>query len=163
MLDSNRLPSPEVTIGTFGDWAGVTAELNRLPATLKSSALYGQRKAAEKLLKIVKGHIDNQDLNWAPLIRPDLSNDPRILVDNETYRNNIKTWQVGGQRFVGVKRDVINTRGQFVWMVAALHEFKSYNGGPFRGLWTPSVEEMGGAAGVRDIIGKVIFNKISKV
>lgn len=156
-------PVPNIILTPIGDWAGVESRLRRLPVDLKSSAAWGQRKAAEKLVKIVKGHIDNQDLGWAPLKNPESSGDPRVLVDYGTYRDNIKTWQKNNTRYVGVKKDVINHRGERVWMVAALHEFKSYHGGPYRALWTPSVKEMGEAKGVANIIEAAIAKKILRI
>lgn len=160
MLNKNSLSHPNILIEPIGDWAGVKRKLNRLPYALKAASLWGQRKAGEKLVKIVKGHIDKQDLGWTPLKDPGRSNDPRVLVDQGTYRDNIKTWQKNYTRYVGVKKGVVNTRGEQVWLIASLHEFKSYNGGPYRALWEPSIEEMGGAKGVANIISKAIENKI---
>lgn len=154
---------PEIFFEKIGDWAKVEKTLAALPLAIKASADWGQRKVAEKLVKIVKGHIDNQDLGWAPLIHPQLSGDPRILVDYETYRNNIKTWQKGGSRYVGVKKDVRNRKGIETWYYAAIHEYKSYHGGPYRALWGPSIKEIGGAQGVRKTIEEAIGKKITQL
>lgn len=154
-------PIPAIVVEPFGNWQEVEARIAGLPRAIKASAVWGQRKAAEKLVKIVKGHIDNQDLGWTPLKRPELSGDPRILVDYGTYRDNIKTWQKNYTRYVGVKKDVINHRGERVWMVAALHEFMSYHGGPYRPLWGPSVEELGGSKGIAGIIEQAISRKLN--
>lgn len=154
---------PPILIETFGDWAGVELKLSNLADDIKASAMWGQRKAAEKLVKIVKGHIDNQDLGWTPLVNPQNSGDPRILVDYSTYRDNIKTWQKNYSRYVGVKKDVLNNRGEKVWMVAAIHEYKSYTGGPQRALWGPSTEELGGPTGITKIIHTAIRNKLMQL
>lgn len=153
------IPVPEISFTTIGDWAGVQRQFQELPQKLKASSMWGQRKAAEKLVKILKGHIDNQDLGWTPLAFPERSGDPRVLVDYQTYRNNIKTWQKGGERYIGVKKDVVSKNGNRTWQIAAVHEYKSYNGGPYRALWGPSVKELGGAMGVRDIIQNAIMLK----
>lgn len=162
-MNSLKFPAPEILVTSFGNWAGVEDTLQKLPTILKTSALWGQRKASERLVKILKGHIDNQDLGWEELVNPESSGDPRILVDYGTYRDNIKTWQKNNVRYVGVKKDVINHGGERVWMIAALHEFKSFNGGPYRALWEPSLKELGGPRGVTKIIEGVIANKIRKL
>ena len=45
-----------------GNWNGVEAALMALPHELRKSAMWGQRRAAERFVKIVKGHIRNDDL-----------------------------------------------------------------------------------------------------
>jgi hypothetical protein len=155
-----RVPIPTIQIKKVGDWGKAEYKLSALPLALRTSALWAQRKIAEKLVKIVKGHIDAQDLGWDPKANPDLSNDPRVLVDQGLYRNNISTWQEGYQRYIGVKKHITNTQGVPVYRYAALHEFLSYNGGPYRALWGPSIEELGGTSGMSSEMSRVINNKM---
>lgn len=160
MRNLSRLPNLGISVEAIGDWAGVQTFLDNLPRYLDSSAKWGQRKAAERLVKIVKGHMDAQDLGWEASTTA--SGDPRTLFDSGLYRQSIKTWQVSGTRLIGVKKDIYNRQGLPVWQYAALHEWKSFNGGPYRALWTPSVQEMGGPAGFKKIIETAIQNKIRR-
>jgi hypothetical protein len=148
-----------ITFTTFGDWAGAVIGLNALPSMIRSSGSYGQRKAAEKLVKIVKGHLNNQDLGWVKLNSKTESGDPRILVDTELYYRSIKAWKQGQNYYAGVPSTARYPKGNRVSHVATIHEF-GY-GVPERPLWRPSIEEMGGAEGIRRIIGTVIFNKVA--
>jgi len=142
-----------------GNWTKVTASLAALPTVLQSAAIWGQRKAAEKLVKIVKGHINNQDLNWPQPNNKSNSGDPRILVDSEAYLNSIKAWKKGDTYYAGIPSTARNAKGIRIADYAILHEF-GYDDMPERALWRPSVEELGGGQGIAAIIGAAIYNKI---
>lgn len=146
-----------ITFTPVGDWTGVVIGLRALPGLVKSGGVWGQRKAAEKLVKIVKGHIDNQDLGWIPSMG---GGDPRTLVDTELYRNSIKAWKSGDSYYAGVPTNLYYPNGNQVSTVAAEHEF-GLGKNIERPLWRPSVDELGGAEGVKKIIGKAIFNRIA--
>jgi len=125
----------------LGPWAWANMSLKMLGPELYASALWGQRKAAERYIKIVKGHIDNQDLGWVPLDRATNSGDDRILVDTEAYRNSIKAYRKGGVYHAGVKRGATNSRGISINDYATAHEHGW--GVPRRPLWNLHLERWG--------------------
>lgn len=152
-----------VTTKLEGNWLGLSRDLALLPPALKSSALWGQRKWGEKLVRILRGHLINQDLGWKEKKANHKAGDDRTLIDTETYLNSIKTWQKDFVRYVGVDRSAREPNGVSTEMVAAIHEYKSYNGGPYRALWSPSIEELGGVGAVREFVYLAILNKVAKM
>jgi hypothetical protein len=164
---SGKARAVQIKFEKIGNWDTTVAKLVKLDKNLKSSLQWGERKVGEKLVNIVKNHLRNQDLGWDGLATSTLwkkKGDARVLIDTETYLNSIKTWQSNGTRFIGVPKDITNPEnGEEVWRIAQIHEFKSYHGGPFRALWGPSMEEIGGNKGVRDIIFDVLYKKMKKL
>lgn len=159
--------SIRVEFKKIGDWKKVQRHIDKLNLNLSSSITWGERKVGERLVKIVKGHLRNQDLSWDPLSTETVwkkKGDARILIWTNAYLDGIKTWQESGKRFIGVKKGTTHPiTGEEVSKIAQIHEFKSYNGGPFRALWGPSLEEIGGTAGVRRIILEVIYKKLKNL
>lgn len=151
-----------IEFNLIGQWAGVADALDMLPAEIQSSAVWGQRKVAERLIRIVKGHINDQDLGWEPLDPKTNSGDPRILVDYEDYYSAIKAWKDLGTYYAGVPRTAKNRRGISIAFYAQLHEYGTSRM-PARPLWEPSFQEMGGNAGVNAIVATAIYNKIKKL
>ncbi len=151
----------------FGEWGLTEKKLRKLDSVIKASLNYGEKKAAEMLLKVVKGHLTNQDLPWQPLADSTIwkkKGDARILIFTETYLNNIKTWKNGGTRYIGVKKGVTHPKtGEEISDIANIHEWLSYNGGPFRALWGPSLKEVGNGIGVKNIIAEVLFKKLNSL
>lgn len=150
----------------FGNWNEVSNVLSNLPKELESSALWGQRKAGEELVRIVKKHLAIQDLNWTPLAPSTIKRKghSKILIDTYAYYSAIETWQKNKQRYVGVKNNKVNSKGKRIANIAAIHEIRSYKEGkPYRALWGPSVNEMGGGKGIARIIEEAIFNKVKKL
>jgi hypothetical protein len=154
---------PYIRFKFFGDWVGYTNKIRNLSPDLYASMLYGQRKAATRLAAVVVGHLKNQDIpGWEPKMNPSASGDTRTLIDTGTYLNNIRAWRDNFSYYVGVKRGIKSSSGVEVARYAMIHEAKSYTtGGPYRPLWGPSVEEMGGAEGMRDIVKAVIIKKLA--
>lgn len=148
-----------MTLIPIGDWAGVTAALYALPKVLRSSADWGNRKAAEKLVKIAKAHIDNQDLGWPGLSSSTNSGDPRILVDSEDMRNSIKAWRQNYKYYAGIPMTAYNSRGIRIADYAIMHEF-GFGNMPQRALWGPSLKDLGGREGIKKIVSDAIYNKI---
>jgi hypothetical protein len=142
-----------------GDWYGVGVALNQLPSLVRSSAVWGQRKAMELLVKTVKKHINNQDLNWEPRSARTNSNDPRILVDDGYYYGAIKVWKQGDTYIGGVKSNAVDNKGNRISDYAIMNEV-GWEKLPARPLWAPSFEEMGGFKGFKSIVTKSIFNKV---
>ena len=161
-LGQYKSGSSPITFKKFGKWQQATIGLKTLGPELRASAMWGQRKAAEKYIKIVKGHIDNQDLGWVQLDGDTNSGDPRILVDTEAYRSAIKAWRSGYKYHAGVPKGAVNWRGVSIVDYATLHEH-GWGDMPKRPLWEPSYVEMGGKAGIKAIMTAAIYAKMSKL
>ena len=149
-----------LVITKIGNWVAAETKLAAIGGLVMSSAVYGQRNAAEKLVAIVRGHIDHQDLGWPAVLQD--SGDPRILVDSELYRNSIKAWKSGTVYYAGVPTSVKYPKGNRVSDVAIMHEFGT-NRMVERPLWGPSIKELGGSKGVRKIVAGAIASKIVKL
>lgn len=157
---------PYIRISTIGDWRREMRKMRMLAPDIHRAALRGQERAAKKLVKIVKDHLTNQDLQWTSLSKSTLrkkGGDTRMLLSSETYFNNIKAFRKGYVYYAGVKRGVTEPNGIETARVAAIHEFRSLavKGSPRRPLWTPSIAEMGGAKGIRNIVVKAIARKLA--
>lgn len=143
----------------IGNWEIVGRALKKLPQTLNSAGVWGQRKAAERLVSIVKGHINNQDLGWAPRSARSTSGDARILVDDGDYYSSIKAWKSGNSYFAGVPKNAVNEKGVPIIEYALTHEH-GFRNTPSRPLWGPSFDEIGGKKGVESIVKSAIRNKL---
>lgn len=152
----------EIEITLFGDWQRIQTALSNLPRTVMSSAAWGQRNAAEKLVRIVKDHINHQDLGWPARVDTTNSNDPRILVDYGDYYGAIKAYSDKGIYYAGVKRDAFNRAGTRISDYAVVHEY-GWGSIPRRALWGPSFKEMGGDRGIKETVMKAIHAKIKKL
>ncbi len=148
-----------IDIKFIGDWKITSRALRNLPQMVQSAGTWGQRKAAEKLVSIVKGHINNQDLGWAPRSVLSNSGDSRILVDDGDYYASIKAWKSGGNYFAGVPKNSVNEKGIPIIEYALTHEH-GFKGIPARPLWGPSFDEIGGKKGIQGIIKLAISNKL---
>lgn len=146
----------------FGNWLIAGRVLQKLPGILKSSGVYGQRRAAELLVKIAKAHINNQNLGWAPRSDRSVAGDARILVNSESYYGAIKAWKSGDEYYAGVPKDAFNAKGISIVQYALAHEY-GFGNMPQRPLWEPSFKELGGRKGMGGIIKKAIQNKIIKL
>ena len=153
-----------ITFELFGNWQREIFKTSVLGIDIKMAARAGQRMAAEKLMRLVKRHLRNQDLKPWDQLTPQYAKRKRanadlVLIHEEHYYNNIKAWQKGWVWYVGVKRGVTNENGIEVARIAAIHEDKALTqGGPQRALWGPSIDEMGGTRGIR----KMIIQRIAK-
>jgi sulfur relay (sulfurtransferase) DsrC/TusE family protein len=140
-----------ITTQLEGDWQGATNELGTLDSKMRKAIQAAQRSQGQKLMRIVRNHILNQDLNWPDLAYPEKSGDPRILIDTEAYLNAITEWQENLIHYIGVKQDATNGRGEKISFYAYLLEYgwisRGGNSVPPRPLWQPSINEMGGPEG----------------
>lgn len=148
-----------IEIKLEGDWRKTRRFLSVLPFTLKSAARAGEKAAAEKLVAIVKSHIRKQDLAWEP--NADSKSGDMILVDTGLYLRSIKSWRSTNGYMAGVPKTVYNPDGIRVSDYAIYNEF-GFGRGPARPLWDPSLREMGGNKGVRDIVLKTIALQVAK-
>ena len=134
-----------------GNWVAVSRSFKQLPKLLQSSGVYGQRRAAEQIVKIVKAHINNQDLGWAPRTERSVAGDPRILVNTEAYYGAIKAWKKGDEYYAGVPKDSHNAQGTSIVQYALAHEY-GLGDMPQRPLWEPSFKEIGVKRGLKRLL-----------
>jgi hypothetical protein len=150
----------------IGDWRAVEQAFSELGPNIKRASRRGQNKAADTLLKIVLGHLDRQDLPWVPLKPQTMLNkgNDLILLDTYKYRFNIKKWTDNdGKVLVGVKKGVVYKKKNKtieVSKVAAMHEF-GFGRVPKRPLWEPSLRELGGPEGIRNIVAQTLAKAIN--
>lgn len=144
-----------------GNWELTAHMLRSLPRGVRNSALWGQRKWAQRLLRVVKGHLLNQDLNWPSASPSSQSRDKRLLIDSGTYLRSITLWQKAYSIHVGVRRGVYEPNGEEVAFIATLHEVGA-KGVPQRELWGPSFEELGGREGIRQEVRRNIARRLVK-
>lgn len=145
-----------------GNWEVAGRILRQLPTTIKSAGVYGQRRAAERLVKIVRDHINNQDLGWAPRSSKSVEGDSRVLVSSGDYYGSIRAWKNGDSYFAGVPKNSYNSKGIAIIEYALAHEY-GFGSMPERPLWEPSYRDIGGKAGVQAIIKLAIKNKLDRL
>lgn len=143
----------------FGRWDLISDGFSGLDARVKSSAVWGQRKGAELIVKVAKAHINNQDLGWVPRSSTTESGDGRILVDTEAYYGAIKAWKEGSTYHAGVPTSATNGKGTPIYIYAIAHEY-GLGRVPARPLWRPTLKEVGGKKGVKGIVKTAIAKKV---
>lgn len=160
-----------LTAQKLGNWDAAIEFFDKLGYNVKDTALTAQRKETTELKKKVVGHILAQDLPWAPLSpntkkRKQPYNRNKVYIDTETYLNSVTTWTEGNHSYVGIKKGTTyknrKDRSVTVDQVAMWMEYGTKNT-PARPLWAPSINEMGGAGGMRDRIAKAIYNRLKRV
>lgn len=131
---------------------------------IRKAYLRSQSSIADKLLRIVRRHLVNQDLSWEPLSLGtiDKKRHDLILIDTETYLNSIDRFQSGYNIFVGVKKGIMEPKtGMEVSRIAALHEFGTELI-PARPLWEPSINELGGKSGIKEQFLNDLASRLTK-
>ena len=146
----------------IGNWDVSMKKLKGLNEDMFKASLAGQRRAARKYKRTVKNHLIKQDLPWEPL-QPKTIEDKghdKILIDTRLYLQSITEFRKQYVYYVGIKSGTRYENGKDVARIARIHEVKSYRGGPYRALWNPSYEELGGAEGMKLIVQKTIEEKM---
>lgn len=159
----NSQGGPKIQIKLFGQWEETIRILSKLSPEIKQSSIKAQLKLCRDVAKRIKAHLVNQDLNWPPLSSKYLEQklkkggDPRTLINNSDYYNAISVWRIGNQNLVmvGVKSGLYsrNLKGRNkidIARIAAIHEFSRGKRIPRRELWNPTIQEMGGASGIKE-------------
>lgn len=160
---SGGLGTPRIEIKLLGDWEKTIRILQNLSPKIKKSSVQAQLKVCRLIQKKVKAHIRNQDLGWKALNPSYAERKERLglsfktLMAYGTYYNSIDVWRKNGQPivFVGVKKGIYTQtlsgkKSKIeVAVIAAIHEFASGGKIPKRALWNPTIQEMGGAKGIK--------------
>lgn len=144
-----------------GNWSGVELALAGLPAALKSSAMWGQRKTAEKFAKMVKDNIKNGKVEGPP--KKYNSSDSRSLINDEHYVSSIKAWRQNGVYYAGVKKGVVTqaksgSKPLEVATLAIIHE-QGLGKMPARPVWGPTWAEFGGNKQASKYVTQAILKK----
>jgi len=160
-----------LVVKKVGNWDSTINAIGKLGPTLKEEAKKSQRRLANSMKEAIIGHIYAQDLKWAPL-RPNTlkrkqnKNRYMIYLDTETYVNAIvvlsspKGISVGirkGQPYKGRKDRSITVDQVAMWMEFGTSRMEA------RPLWQPTIEEFGGAKGLRDKIAKDIYERAKRL
>lgn len=149
---------PRITIEPMGNWDAVIGMLNTLGPKVRRASMRAQLKVAKEIVKRVKRHLREQDLNWPPLAPTTVQerekhgiNSSRILYARGTYYNAIQAWSSDSRKmvFAGVKKGTMavsyggERRRMDVGQIAAIHEFSRGRKVPRRPLWNPTLKELG--------------------
>lgn len=155
--------SPRINFRLFGQWDQTMNIIKRLEPEIKQSSIKAQLKVAKVISALVRRHLRDQDLGWQVLSykyaakKAEMGLSDNTLMAYQTYYKNIKVWRSGNRHLVniGVKRGIYTTElsgkksKMDVATIAAIHEFSSGRKIPKRPLWNPSIEEIGGADGIK--------------
>lgn len=170
---SNRTDYPIIQIKPVGQWAETIKTIGRLDPAIKAASIAAQFKVANLICKKVKAHLRNQDLGWAPLSdsyydeKEHEGLSTKTLMAHGNYYNAIEVWHPGNQHmvYVGVRRGKFtrNLKGKRskleIAQIAAIHEFSSGRKIPRRPLWNPSIHELGGAKGIKQLyMGSFLYH-----
>lgn len=133
-----------------GDWDKVGLLLANLAKEMEIARQLSLQRWGLKAEQIATKHISSQDLGWKPLdpkyladkVRKGLSEN--ILVATSDYFQAIQSWvdKKTATAYAGVKKQVLNSEGEVIADIAAVHEFGSKSGKiPARPLWQPTFKE----------------------
>lgn len=142
----------------IGPWSTVIRNIGELPRDIKTVYALSQLKILTRLVNIVKKHIFSDDLELIPKEKP--NNDPRPLIDTQSYVSAIRVWRDNYRGYAGVKRGVYEAKSgieisRLGWMLE-----KGTDKMPARPHWEPSITEMGGESGIIRLFRDDIYSKL---
>jgi hypothetical protein len=164
-----------LTFELYGEWDKTIRTVQKVGPAVKIAGLYAQMKVASILKKKVIGHLLNQDLGWRALDDKYLAQkakagaDTSILMAWNQYYQSIEMWHKSNEHtvFVGVKKGKYtysvwdNRRSRIdIATIAFIHEFSRGSKIPRRPLWNPTIAEMGGEKGIKDLYVKHLMGKL---
>lgn len=171
----NAAVEGKLTFELYGEWDKTIRTVQKVGPAVKVAGLYAQMKVANILKKKVVGHLLNQDLGWRALDdkylaqKAKVAADTRILMAYNQYYQNIEVWHRASEHtvFVGVKKGKYtysvwdNKRSRIdIATIAFVHEFAKGHRVPRRPLWNPSIQEMGGEKGIKELFVKHLVGKL---
>lgn len=170
---TRRVPNYSPQVELFGDWDKTKNLINGLEPTIRAGALLGQKSAADKLLKLIKKNIreNGGSIGWPPVsdkyakVKKNMGYDPNnLLVLTGLYYRNINVWNKGFTYYVGINRNVKNTKtgGKLTLIqIATILEYGSVARKiKARPLWRPTFKQFGGSARIKSLIVWHIRNLI---
>ena len=90
-----------LTMKKYGDWARAGAVLRGLSKNLTPAFVAQLKEDGELVLEKLQGHIDSQDLGWAPLSEHTIAlkgGSETVYVETGFLRNNLKVRKVRSPR-----------------------------------------------------------------
>ena len=170
---TRRVPNYSPQVELFGDWDKTKSLLNGIESTIAAGSILGQKAAADKLLKIVKKNIKENggSIGWPPVsdkyarLKKSMGYDPsNLLVLTGLYYRNINVWNKGFTYYVGVNKNIRNTKtgGKItLGQIATILEYGSVvRKIKARPLWRPSFKQFGGSARIKALMVWHIRNLI---
>lgn len=133
-----------------GNWRGAASLIDNLEKECKIAVDTSLKRFALKAEGTAKKHLRDQDLGWAPLKAATLAAKIRkgysekTLIRTSSYFQSITSWVDGSSdtAYVGVKKEVKERDGRYIYEIARVHEMGSLSGLiPARPLWRPTMEE----------------------
>lgn len=152
-----------------GDWSGVIAFFNGMGIEVKKKTVQAQYDICKEIKSRIIGHILSQDLGWAPLAertqRKKKNHKTDAYIDTELYMKSIRVWKDGDKAYVGIKKGVVYKRKSGNVTLDRVARWMEYgttgrSAQPARPLWAPTIEEVGGAEGIRDFVVDAIFRRL---
>lgn len=138
-----------MAVERVGDWNRVTALIGNLANEMQQARTISLQRWGLKAEGLAKNHIRDQDLSWTKLKAETIATKIRkgysdnILVMTSDYFQAITSWVYDKEvALAGVKKVAVNSEGQQIADIAAVHEFGSNSGNiPARPLWQPVFAE----------------------
>jgi hypothetical protein len=134
-----------------GDWKQLKRVLDNASPGLRKESRRAIGRQLKRVEAAVLSHIDEQDLDWAPLSeayaerkeKAGLSPDT-LRASNQMYSNITTAQENDFSGAVGVMRGVKTGEGEELTDIALIHEQPEDDGKiiPARKLWKPTYEEM---------------------
>jgi hypothetical protein len=140
--------SKNTTFYKIGDWRKVKLITNSLRKIFVNAQTLSLKRFGLKLEDIATGHINKQDLNWAPLNPAYLASKIRrgdseqILVATSSYFQSITSYVKADSVFAGVKKGKRGENGLIEDYAKLLEYGSEAMSLPERPLWRPSFTEV---------------------
>lgn len=167
-----------IKVQLFGQWEEAIRVLNKLGPTIKRSSIDAQMAVMKDIKGRIKAHLRNQDIpemTSKPYsskyreAKSEKSRDPRFLMSTGTYYRSIEVWKSGNFNFafVGVRNGIKTKtiKGGNSRLDVARIAYMNEMGGkklPRRPLWNPTIKEMGGANGIKDLFVQHLYLKLKR-
>src|SRR5690554_486987 len=149
-----------LTARKIGNWDEAIKFIDKLGYNIKPAAIKAQRIEANEIKRKVVLHMLKQDLPWEPLSKSTIArkkqNKNLVYLDTEKYMESIRVWTNHSRVFVGVPKGILYKKGGRVTTVDQVAIWMEYgtpnrsNPVPARPIWNPTIQEVGGARGIRD-------------
>jgi len=168
-------PSPKMVL--FGDWVKTQSMLSTIDITMGIGVSAGQQAFAKRLKRLVRKHIRTNGAGISPAWPPVSSRyakyktkrggDPfDIYKMSGLYYNSIDVWSNGTNWYAGLKANTRHSdkkaRYTLAQIARILESGSSARNIKARPLWSPSLKQLGGTAGVKALVLWHVRDKIYK-
>jgi len=135
---------PNYSVLKTGDWEKAGILINRLSTKLNSYIKKRMKEKANMVLDQIRGHLENQDLDWIPLAERTVAmkENDLTLVETGFLKEHLSVIeQPDGQLFVGASPDVVHPSGLALSDLMIYQEYGTLTIPP-RPLIRPTYEEV---------------------